>query len=81
MEENLETLVPKDKPSTRKTARLTRAQRLEIVEDSLLAYQYDSGEVKIMPEFYDHGRRAVVVLLYDVMIDDNHLVPISAQPE
>jgi len=81
MVENSETSVPKGKRSTRKTRERTIEEGLQIIEDSVLAYQDSGGSMTIIPELYHKGRRAVVILIFDAQVQDNHIVPIvSVQP-
>lgn len=79
MAENSETSAKQEKTRTRRTAKLTREEALEILQASLLEYQKAGGQVEIVPEFYFDGRRFVAVLLPDTQFNGTDIVPLMAQ--
>ena len=70
---NLESLEKTGRQSTGKTARVTAAQALEIVQQSLLVLQNAGISVRIAP-FYDGGVRSVVIVLANIDINAGNLI-------
>lgn len=82
MVENSETLARSEEQHTKKGSkpktRVTTEQALEILQESLIAYQQAGGRVDLVPEFYYAGQRFVAVMLPGVHYIDGNLVPVMA---
>lgn len=73
MAEDLEVSTESEKKSTRKTSKLTPAQALEIVQQSLREYQKAGGVVQVMDRFWFGGESYTAVLLPGVKFDEQLL--------
>ena len=73
MVESSETSVPSGKPSTKRGAKLSKAQALEILQQSVLNCQHADIEIWVTP-LYINGTRTVAIILDNVQVFDGNLI-------
>lgn len=74
MAENSEPSPVNGKPNTRRTAKLTRGQALEIIQQAVINCQQAGITASISP-FYGNGGQSVVIVLANCQIVDGNILP------